>query len=79
VKLESSNALNPVYLIMPSFLLESLCLDIGMLEDFIVGMQSLLDVKFRFSESMSATDDYMENQPVITGNRYLSLSCFTCQ
>ncbi|KAF6027014.1 INPP4A [Bugula neritina] len=32
----------------------------GMLEDFIVGMQSLLDVKFRFSESMSATDDYME-------------------
>ncbi|XP_067948430.1 inositol polyphosphate-4-phosphatase type I A-like [Watersipora subatra] len=41
----------------------------GMLEDFIFGVNWLVNVEFRFTESFSAKDDYMDHPPVITGNR----------
>ena len=44
---------------------------VGMLEDFIAGVHWLSSVEFKFVQSSSAQDDYMEHPPSITGNRLL--------
>ena len=41
-----------------------------MLEDFIVGVQYLSEVEFKFVEGQSGQDDYLTAPPHVTGTRY---------